>query len=442
MSQETQPSSSAPEPLEPTPPKAPPTPGPGRPDEPSRGRSDERSRESLDERSRAGGRPLPPLPGAERLAAELRALRRPGLSGLRTLRPEALIRVAVAAGLCGGFDDEAAGVETLLKAGVRHLGGNTLSADGTRGDPLARAAAHTFGLLPDRRGVPGQDRRRAAAAVYGVTPERFRKSQEREVIAELALAVLAVARKSAAGPPPELPAVPAGPMGGTLPVRSPEPVPDPPTRLTGPPLPAAAAHRITVHVASIELLRDIDILVSSENIYLEMSKTFRSTVSGSLRRAAAIRDESGETVDDVLVRELVEWMRAHGRAGLPVRPGTVVPTSPGALAERGVRRIHHAAVAAPTSDGHGYRVDPHVLAEAVSASFRLARAERDRFDPPLSSLCFPLLGAGHGLPPEKAARWLCWAVREELSRDPSWTVHLVAQRPELAKLLTVASSAP
>ncbi|MFF4080107.1 macro domain-containing protein [Streptomyces sp. NPDC001777] len=414
MSQETPPSSSAPEPHEPTPPKAPPA-------------------------------PAPPLPGAERLAAELRALRRPGLSGLRTLRPEALIRVAAAAGLCRGFDDEAAGVETLLKAGVRHLGGNALSADGTRGDPLARAAAHTFGLLPDRRGVPGQDRRRAAAAVYGVTPERFRKSQEREVIAELALAVLAVARTSAAGPPPaapELPAVPAVPEAGTLSVRSSDPVPDPPTRLTGPPLPAAAAHRITVHVASIELLRDIDILVSSENIYLEMSKTFRSTVSGSLRRAAAIRDESGETVDDVLVRELVEWMRAHGRAGLPVRPGTVVPTSPGALAERGVRRIHHAAVAAPTSDGHGYRVDPHVLAEAVSASFRLARAERDKYDPPLSSLCFPLLGAGHGLPPEKAASWLCWAVREELSRDPSWTVHLVAQRPELAKLLTVASSAP
>ncbi|MEV8451285.1 Appr-1-p processing protein [Streptomyces sp. NPDC052095] len=388
---------------------------------------------------RAGDGPVPPLPGAERLAAELRALRRPGLSGLRTLRPEALVRVAVAAGLCGSHDDEAAGVETLLKAGVRRLGGNTLSADASRGDPLARAAAHTFGLLPDRRGVSGQERRKAAAAVYGVTSERFRRSQEREVIAELALAVLAVAREAAA-PGPRIPPVKS--EDTVPPARSADPVPDPPTRLTGPPLPASAAHRITVHVASIELLRDIDILVSSENIYLEMSKTFRSTVSGSLRRAAAIRDESGETVDDVLVRELVEWMRAHGRSGLPVRPGTVVPTSPGALAERGVRRIHHAAVAMPTSDGRGYRVDPHVLAEAVAGSFRLARAERDRFDPPLSSLCFPLLGAGHGLPPEKAARWLCWAVREELSRDPSWTVHLVAQRPELAKLLTAASSAP
>lgn len=425
MYPENQPSSSVPEPSGPASPEIPAAPGTGQPGEPTP----------------FGGQPVPPLPGAERLAAELRALRRPGLSGLRTLRPEGLIRVAVAAGLCRGSDDESAGVEALLRAGVRHLGGHALSADGARGDPLARAAAHTFGLLPDRRGVSAQDRRKAAAAVYGVTSERFRKSQEPAVVAQLALAVVAVARASVDGPPPPL-AGPAAGEGGTLPARAADQVPDPPTRLTGPPLPAAVVQRVTVHVASIELLRDIDILVSSENIYLEMSKTFRSTVSGSLRRAAAIRDEAGETVDDVLVRELVEWMRAHARVGLPVRPGTVVPTSPGALAERGVRRIHHAAVASPASDGRGYRVDPHVLAEAIAASFRLARAERDTYDPPLSSICFPLLGAGHGLPPEKAARWLCWAVHEELRRDPSWTVHLVAQRPELAKLLTAASSAP
>ncbi|MCE0446494.1 hypothetical protein LT493_23115 [Streptomyces tricolor] len=40
-------------------------------------------------------------------------------------------------------------------------------------DPLARAAAHSFGIFAARRGVPGTDRRRAAAGVYGVTTERF-----------------------------------------------------------------------------------------------------------------------------------------------------------------------------------------------------------------------------------------------------------------------------
>ncbi|QES47248.1 Appr-1-p processing protein [Streptomyces venezuelae] len=382
------------------------------------------------------------LPSHTRLAEELLALRRPGLAGLRRIRPEALAQAAASAGYALGSADEAAAIEALLEAAVRRLAAAPGPADGPgpadppageanggrRADPLGRAAAHTFGLLPGRRGTPAPDRRKAAAAVYGVTAERFRRGQEQEVIAELAGAVLALAREAVAGP--------AG-------RKAPEPLPDPPARAAGPALPPAALRRITVHVSSMELLRDIDILVSSENTHMEMSKTFRPTVSGALRRAAAIRNAGGEITDDVLTRELADWMRAHGRTGLPVQPGIVVPTSPGALAKRGVRRIYHAAVVRPLGDGVRYQVDPQTLADAVAATFARANAERDAYDPPLASICFPMLGAGQGgLPPVKAARWLRWAVQEELSRHPDWTVHFVARRPELARLLTDASSAP
>ncbi|MER5932057.1 macro domain-containing protein [Streptomyces sp. NPDC002054] len=389
------------------------------------------------------------LPSHARLTEELSALRRPGLAGLRRIRPEALGRAAAAAGYALGSADEAAGIEALLEAAVRRLaaapgpaGGSVLpggsvppgppaeEANGRRADPLGRAAAHTFGLLPGRRGTSAQERRKAAAAVYGVTAERFRRGQEQEVIAELAGAVLALAREAAAG----------GPAGRR---EDPEPLPDPPARAAGPALPPATLRRITVHVSSVELLRDIDILVSSENTHMEMSKTFRPTLSGALRRAAAIRNAGGEITDDVLTRELADWMRTHGRTGLPVQPGIVVPTSSGALAERGVRRIYHAAVVRPLGGGGRYQVDPQTLADAVAAAFAQANAERDEYDPPLASICFPLLGAGQGgLPPVKAARWLRWAVSEELSRHPDWTVHFVARRPELAQLLNDASSAP
>ncbi|MFE0043010.1 macro domain-containing protein [Streptomyces albireticuli] len=381
------------------------------------------------------------LPSHARLADELRALRRPGLAALRRVRPEALERAAAAAGYALGCADEAAGVEALLQAAVRRLaaapapaagplppGAPAEEADDRRADPLGRAAAHTFGLLPGRRGAAAPERRKAAAAVYGVTAERFRRGQEQEVIAELAGAVLALAREARPGR--------VGP-------EAPRALPDPPVRAAGPAPSAAVPRRVTVHVSSVELLRDIDILVSSENTHMEMSKTFRPTVSGALRRAAAIRSPGGEITDDVLSRELADWMRAHGRTGLPVRPGIVVPTSAGALAERGVRRVYHAAVVRPLGDGVRYHVDPQTLADAVSAVFARANAERDTYDPPLASICFPLLGAGQGgLTPVKAARWLCWAVQEELSRNPYWTVHFVARRPELARLLTDASSGP
>ncbi|MDT0309013.1 macro domain-containing protein [Streptomyces sp. DSM 44917] len=210
---------------------------------------------------------------------------------------------------------------------------------------------------------------------------------------------------------------------------------------------ADAPTPFVLHVSPVDLLRDIDIVVSSENVYLELSKTFWPTVSGALRRAAAVRDAAGELVDDVLARELDAWVRRHGRPGLPVRPGTVAATSSGALAAQGIRRIYHAAVAVPLAGRDGYEVATGDIARAVRETFALARAERDAYDPPLSSLCFPLIGTGRGrVPPEVSARWIGWAVHEELVRDPDWTVHLVirnrATAASIANLGTARPPAP
>ncbi|MFF7348450.1 Appr-1-p processing protein [Streptomyces antimycoticus] len=376
-------------------------------------------------------------PTYDQLLEELKGIRRPGLPDLRRTDRPALRAAAVAGGFCDGSDDAPAGIEALLREAVRRLGERDL---------LGQAAAHTFGLLPDRRGAPAHDRRKMAAAVYGVTPERFRKQQEPQVIQQLAEAVLTILRE-----PPPLPGRPGsagqspGPGAGPQPSGGPSATgqstiarsgrvgrvgQEPPLRVDS--VPVDARSTFTLHVSPIELLRDIEVLVSSENIYLEMSKTFRPTVSGALRLAAAVRDPAGEIVDDVLARELAGWLRAHGRPGLPVRPGTVVPTAPGALTARGVRRIYHAAVATPRDDT--YEVRPESIARAVSACFALARAERDRYEPALSSICFPLLGAGRGgLAPAVSATWLRWAIRDELARDSRWRVHLVVRSREIAE---------
>ncbi|MFH8976637.1 macro domain-containing protein [Streptomyces sp. NPDC017890] len=423
------------------------------------------------------------LPPHHALVEELRALRRPGLPRLRHCAREALRDTAVAAGLCGGEDDELEGIERLLAAAVRRLTGGGPLHDGPGCDPLARAAAHTFGLFADRRGVPAADRRKAAAAVYGVSTERFRRSHELEVFAELATGALALARRVTAGQPGQNgrnnqngPDGPDGPDGQNGPDGSnSQNGRNDPNEQSGPngrnapggaagdtsswtaptaaasllfadpppaaPVPGHVAARIEIRVCPIELVRDADILVSSENVYLEMSKIFRPTVSAALRRAAATRNAAGEIVDDVLPRELSTWLRGHGRAGLPVRPGTVVATSPGALAAHGVRRIHHAAVSTPVEDGDRYHVAPAALAEAVQASFALARKERAALSLPLSTICFPLIGAGRGgLPALIAARWLLWAVWRELSEDTTWSVRLVTRRPDHADVLRAASS--
>ncbi|WP_067226320.1 macro domain-containing protein [Streptomyces sp. NBRC 109706] len=361
------------------------------------------------------------VPAHAELVDDLRALRRPGLAGLRSLPLPALRASAVACGLSTGPDDAPAGVEALLRQAARRLGDQ---------DALGRAAARTYGLVPGYRGATAFDRRKAAAEVYRVSTETFRKRQESQVFDQLAEAVLALCRehgrRSAAG------ATPAAGPPARRPSESQRDDAAPPftveTTIADAPVP------FVLHVSPVDLLRNVDIIVSSENVYLEMSKTFWPNVSAALRRACALRNASGEIVDDVLVRELSAWVRKFGRPGLPVRPGTVAATSSGAMAGQGVRRIYHAAVAVPMADREGYEVAPGDIARAVREAFALARAERAAFDPPLSSICFPLMGAGRGgVSAATSASWIGWAVHEELTRDPSWTVHLVVRNRATAE---------
>ncbi|MFF8969790.1 macro domain-containing protein [Streptomyces sp. NPDC014995] len=373
------------------------------------------------------------LPDRADLVRELRNLRRGGLPALQSLVPAGLRAVTLRAGYAEGEADLADGAERLIRAAAERLGTDDL---------IGRAAQHTFGLLPGHRGSPAADRRRAAALVYGVSDERFRHSQERQVVEQLAGAVLAEAREPGVRPrgtglpgPSGVAIRPPGPprTSGAQPLQVPH---VPHTGLPG----RAGSRPVTVHLSPIELLRDIDVLVSSENVHLEMSKSFRPTVSGALRRSAAVGSASEGPVTDVLAEELAAWVRARPGV-LPLRPGTVVPTGPGALAERGVRRVYHAALAVP--DGLGYRVDPQSIATAVAACFTRARRERAAGLPALRSLCFPLMGAGRGgLDRRTSAEWLRWSIEDALSTDPDWTVHIVTRYPEAARVFEVEVPGP
>ncbi|KAB8166354.1 Appr-1-p processing protein [Streptomyces sp. 3MP-14] len=383
------------------------------------------------------------LPAHAALVEDLRALRRPGLANVRVLGLPALRAAAETCGLSTGPDDVPAGIEELLRQAVRRLGDQ---------DALGRAAARTYGLVPGLRGATAFERRRAAAEVVGVSTETFRRRQEVQVVDQTAEAVLGLCRErvrrrntpvSAASSPAG--AGGTGGTGGTGEQRPPEPESHRGTTQRDDDAPpftvettvADAPTPFVLHVSPVDLLRDVDVIVSSENVYLEMSKTFWPTLSGTLRRACAVRDASGEIVDDVLVRELNAWVRRFGRPGLPVRPGTVAATSSGAMAEQGVRRIYHAAVAVPLAGRDGYEVAPANIARAVREAFALARAERAAFDPPLRSICFPLMGSGRGgVSVESSASWIGWAIHEELTRDPDWTVHLVVRNRVTARAIT------
>jgi len=362
----------------------------------------------------------------EDLTAELRVVR--GLGFIR-LRAAAVPVLTAAAGLAGFEASGPRAVEDLVRSAVGRLGG---------GD-LQRAAELTFGTPVGMRGDPAPVRRRRAADVYTVTVERFRHSHERTIISQVADAIQVLSAEAATGSAASL-GQSSGPPSPLAEVR------DELERVLrrvagmahldsddtyrfgryGPfALPFGAARSlIVVDLGAVEELRDVDLIVSSENTYFEPARVFTTTLSGQLRNAAASRDASGMIIRDTIAEELAAWVQRHARPGNPVEPGVVAATSPGELARRGVRRILHAAVAVPRRGSNGYDVPETGVVRAIQRCFELARAERAS-EPSVDSLSIPLFGAGDGGLDAEASFSRLWpALQMELRDDPTWTVHL------------------
>jgi hypothetical protein len=358
------------------------------------------------------------------LVAELNSVRAVGLLRLRRLPLPTLHSATLACGFAQDEEVPPEAVERLLAAAIGKMSG----------DVLRRSAEFTFGVGHGAKDWYAQDRRREAARCFGVGTEHFRKHQEKLVLEQTAEAVLALCRTHRNTSPREREDLPADPgtTGHTpLPATARPPV----SPLT---VPVAFAHGtvpVTVHTTSIELLSGVDVLVASENTYLEISRTFRPTTSGGLRRAGARRNAAGAILEDLVATELQDWLVEFAAPGLPVAPGTVVATSSGALAARSVRRIYHAAVVAPRADD-GYEVPPGAVETAVTRIVDCATAERNAFTPPLRSLGIPLLGAGRGgLGVTESLRRMLAALGPALAASPPWDVHLVTRRWESAWLI-------
>jgi O-acetyl-ADP-ribose deacetylase (regulator of RNase III) len=333
------------------------------------------------------------------LVEELRHLRERGITGIR----DAVVPELTAAARLAGYDSHSAGVaaaiERLIRKAVDRLG------DGT----LAQAAAYTFGTRPGFRDKPARDRREQARKVYGVSAERFRRAQERVVISQVADAVLELSSRAAAVPPAhgELPA------SWTREIRC-----------------AGRSRTVRLRIGPVALLRDVDVVVTSTNVYFALSHVFVSSLSAALRGGAAVRDEeNGQIVNDVVALELDAALDRAGTRGLAAVPGSVRMTSSGRLVRQGIHRILHAAVAVPSRSGPvRYEVEPAAIAAAMQNTFRLAARLQASELPALSSICFPLFGAGCGaVDRQQSLRWMLSGLEQELPADAPWAIHLLSR---------------
>ncbi|MEV5126340.1 hypothetical protein AB0K49_26665 [Streptomyces decoyicus] len=346
---------------------------------------------------------------------EIREVRRVGLVRLRG-RPLPVLESAAEAVTAAAARTPAAAVEALLRHAVALLDAGTLRT----------AAEYTLGLAQGTRDWPASSRRARAASVYGVSVERFRKDHEVMVLGQVAEHIVRLVSAETEGEAGAGAGAPGSEEDGW----------------------GAGTHRsvqvraggrqvgITLHVHPVDLLRDVDVVVSPANVHLALPEPYKSSVAASLRRAAAVRGVTGDVLDDPVHDELRKWAARQGTSGRAVLPGTVAATGAGALAEQGVRRIYHAAIAVPRAGTNDYDVLPADVTRAVSRALALLAEESERGTPPLRSVCFPLLGAGRGGLPYHVSLAAVWAaVEAELARGAPWDVHFVVRAPEAAALV-------
>jgi len=180
--------------------------------------------------------------------------------------------------------------------------------------------------------------------------------------------------------------------------------------------------RVALHVASgdIAKIRGIDVIVNSENNYMQMARFFESNAVSAVLRREGARVKDGH-YQDTIQQELDWQLRERGR---PVQASEVFATSAGGpysnLARDNKARVilHVAAVQAVEAEG---KVTPFKQPYQIEASVRGALAKMADlnkldgvFSPPdtdqraeqerlardgkgqLSSIIFPLLGTGQG----------------------------------------------
>ena len=195
-------------------------------------------------------------------------------------------------------------------------------------------------------------------------------------------------------------------------------------------LPDAPERKIVIYTGGISDVKNVDVVVSSENDEMMLARYYDRSISGTLRYLDADRDGSGYVVKDNLAETLANELKSKNYR-LPVRAGTVIPTPTVRLAERGIKYVFHAA-SVKGEPAEGYQPVVAQLDDCVENSFlrlhelaALAPAGDAAGDPPaappepLTSILFPLLGAGTAkLSPREAARRMLPAIIKAMQETP------------------------
>lgn len=181
-------------------------------------------------------------------------------------------------------------------------------------------------------------------------------------------------------------------------------------------LPSDPERTIEIVTGSLRGIRDVDVIVSSENCDLQPARYYEASMSGTLRYLDAEKNESDLRVTRDAYVESLEAAKAKAGVQVPVLLGAVIVTPTTGLRRQGVKYVFHAATVQGAIET-GYSAREEAIDEAIRNSFgrftALAGAEK------LESILFPVFGGGTGrLGPDSIAGRMIPAIEAGMNENP------------------------
>jgi O-acetyl-ADP-ribose deacetylase (regulator of RNase III) len=183
--------------------------------------------------------------------------------------------------------------------------------------------------------------------------------------------------------------------------------------------------QLKIITGSVEHVSNIDIIVNSENVDLQLARFYDLSLSGILRYLDADKSAGGNVIRDHLNEQIQNEIIKIG--SVPVKPGTVVATKTSGLEQQGVKYIFHLALARGEI-GSGYQTVTERLEAGIRNVFKEFTAKH-KMDNSISSILFPLIGAGTAkINPNEAGMNMVQIIVDEIRKLPiSITVYLLAR---------------
>ena len=176
------------------------------------------------------------------------------------------------------------------------------------------------------------------------------------------------------------------------------------------------AREVRIQTGALKDVRNIDVIVSSENTDLQPARFYDRSMSGTLRYLDAEKNKMSLRVRrDAYFESLAGTIKSED-VELPVLPGSVLPVRTTGLKEQGVKYVFHAAVV-EGKIGQGYLASEMAIDDAIRNCF--ARFAELSAQDQLESILFPMFGVGSGrLGEDAAAEEIVGAIDQRLRTTP------------------------